>query len=1742
MSQVNVELFFAPNTPISLNQVTVRNLFQKPNDQALISLWDGFGKSNIGKPKNPQFTLVYQTTARVSWGASDGICNKYTVTVKDAATDSIVYGPIQNFTTIPLQLFANLTELTAGTSFKVHLLASNTAITPLPTAETIADLLTLENVPLNPTTPVVNVISKNILRVTASATYASSYDVYEVISGTDTLIVTGVQIPYDHNVLTYSLHTYKVKGRSTGGVGPMSAAAAPTRSLPDFPIAVSTATCTIITSSSVRVTWSASTSPVVINYRVIATLAVSPFTEVYNSGLISNLFRSLDPSSTSSPAASFNPATLYTVKVQTINEAGTAETTTSFTTKTAQPAAPTATATSQTAITVTWGSTTGADSYVLYRNGVSLGTKTSPINDTTGITVYSLHSYQVSAVNVSGESVLSTATSERSWPELPVAVTNVVLTPGMNNISSQWQLAATTSTRTADNYRVFTYLKTNMSTPIDTSALLSSTTTTSNTTTQLVGWTQYTIRIYTYNRAGSVYIDTDMTTLADIRPDPQTGSIGSVTNQEPGATNVEISQVTIGTFQPGYNTPGIAISASNGQFQTGTSALTTGWVTTATVIPDGSGNIVFKARMNASSSETTTVTSTFTIGDGTRTFSVTTRDPNPPTGVSATGGIGIATISWTNLGYTYIVSGGGQSKTVSNIGSVVLGDSVSTRISGNITFSVSARNALGGTSSPSTASANVTPMPLFTHTRSAASVDEGSSASFGISTSNVSNNSTYNWSISGVSAADFSSMSYTSTNGGGTSMTPATSGSFIVYNSVATLSFTMSADHLTEGPETITFSITGSPTGDFSNGNISMTVGDTSLDPDYTPAAFSFNGQSNVEVNTPYSSGSVTVTGLEPSWPVTVSASGGTVYAGTSSANVGPFSTATSITTNSIGHLVVNATVTSSSSYKSSASVTVNVGTGSASFSVTTTANEQVSVSSSVDQGTSATLSASGGFGSDSFSIYRTALSGNIISGTLGTASLDSSGNYSVTTNTVNWGTASYSLTFNYTGHTRTSGILTVKPVETVSMSISGRQITVSIGNGYPSTNWSVSSNGGTGTMSNYNASVSWPTQTLSSTSTGGTWSTTINVSTANWGTWYFSALFAGTGHTITSNTITVAKSAPNVIPVIGTITPGLNSLSIPFTISASTAGPIDGVAIIGSFISGNTTTISGGAGTITATGLSTYTTYTFGLAAFNNDATGTTSSTVSPATLADTTPDSFALTLSPGYSNSPNPTTVSSAGTTITGLSPYATVSISWSVSGFTNTLVSAVGDSDGVIILSGGTTVTASSIGTFAIAFLGITSSTWGGVNTLSLTVGTVTNSTAFSITNKQPDLTPTLTIPANATGQPIGGVMADSGTFTVYGLEPNYNSLTISASNGTIGAGTNASTLKYATNQSRSDVSTDPSGNLLVVLRLPTSYSPLTTTTMTFTIGTFSSGSWSATTVNVAPSTPTISSVTSTAVSISISWSATFTGGVETAWEVGATSSTNVTTGANALAASTRNYTFTGLTHSTSYSIYVTPYNSIGAATPATTTKATTTPTIGTFAWSPNPVANGGSSTFSGSLSGGVGLTGSIAIVATSAGTWSTEVSTLITSNPQTISWTLNTASYTARSDHTYLASAYFIGIVNYTSGTQVLTVSAPVVPFTGILVSGSITPSSPWSYFYTATHTRTYTFTVMGTSVVPFDVVLAVNGTEYDLDQVRNAQNQNIGESISLAFTVGAEVAISVRGYTGTLSGSFSLQIS
>lgn len=1440
MSQINVELFFTANTPISLNQITVRNLLQKPTDLSTISLWDGFGKSNIGKPKNPVFTLITQTTATVSWGASDGICNKYTITVKDAATDTIVYGPVQNFTTLPLALTANLTGLVAATTFKVHLLASNTAVTPLPTAETVVTLLTLENIPLTPAAPTVTVIDKNTLRVTGTATYATSYDIYEVIASVDTLITTNVQVPYDHTVLTYSLHTYKIKGRSTGGVGPISPAST-ARSLPDFPIPatnLSYGALTNITSSSVAMTWTISTSPVIINQRVRVALHADG-TEKYNSGLLANNVTGQSSTST------LNPATLYDVYVDTINEAGTAVSTAlAVTTKTAQPIAPTASATSQTSITVTWGTTFGATSYVVYKDGVSQGTQTSPYNSNTGITSYTSHSYQIAAVNLGGESVKSPTTTEVSYPDLPVAVTNIVVTPDMNSFAVSWTLATTTSTRTVDSYRVYGYLKSDMSQVYDSGVLVNSVT---NTVvgTSLIGWTDYVIRIYTFNRAGSVFVDTNSTTLADRNPDPLTASLTTVTNQELLAV-VQGSPVTIGLFTPNYNSPGISITSSTGQFQAGTSVLTTGWVTSATIVPDSSGNILFQPRMNASPNETTTVTSTFSIGlTGSRTFSVTTRNPNVPTILSATGSYGTATITWTNLAYTYIVtSDDGKSKTVTNVGTVTLGDTPATRLTGGLrTFTVVARNSLNGSSDPASTTAVVIAMPLFSYTRSGATVTEtagSNTGTFGISTTNVSGGSSYNWSITGtgITAADFSAMSYTTTGGSYTSMTPALTGSFIVNSGSATLSFTIATDHLTESVETMSFQLTGSPTGDFATANTTMSITDTSLDPVLYPSPV---WTPAVRYNQPIGQPSITsssVGGLEPSWLINVTATSGTILASPMSS----YAASGQGTTDGSGNLSVSISLTASGSYKTSTSMTFSVGTWTGgTWTIWSVANETLSVTSAVNQGGIITLSISGGYANDTYTISRassgTGTISNASSVTFGSLNASGTGSSSVATSSSEWGPCTFSVTFGTSTSIKTSNTLTVRPNETVMVSYSSVNalMTVSLGNGVYSDSWTATATG-TNTMSTFNTSFSG---TLSA---AGTYGTTFAVDSSRYGNWYIDVTFTSTGHTVRSNTNQVVpKSAPNVTPVIGSITAGLNSLTIPFTISSSTAGPIEGVKIVGSGISGSTTSISAGAGTITVNGLATFTTYTFGLAAYNTDAQGSTSSSVSPRTLPDTYPDTFpAITSVTGAELF---TAYYPASQAISGMSAYCPVTVSWSLSGFGTSTASAT--------VTGNTTVSSSgspatldaitdSTGAIYVAFGLYSPANFSSTGTLSLTVGSRTLSSAYTLSTRAALIAPTFTQPSSIINQSRGTPV--SASFTVTGLETSYNAIAISASGGTIAAGYDSSHMSSFTS-STVYVTTSGSGSLYVTIQLTTNASYNTNTSMSYSIGSGSGYTWSA-----------------------------------------------------------------------------------------------------------------------------------------------------------------------------------------------------------------------------------------------------------------------------------------------------------
>lgn len=1788
-------------------------------------------------------SYLYSTIGTVlsvnSWcriaGNSNTAYNGYFQIISSAdATHAVVFYPSN-----PGTWGTGTTTISTTANYIVHLLASNTAVTPLPTAETITELLTLEIIPLTPATPVITVISKNILRVTANASYASSYDIYEVISAVDTLITTNVQIPYDHTVVTYSTHTYKIKGRSTSGVGTISAASTATKSLPDFPIAataVSYGALTNITSSTVAVTWTKSASPVIISQRVRVLLQADGV-EKYNSGLLGNT--TVGNTSTSVLVAN----TVYNVYVDTNNEAGTAVSAVlSFTTKTVQPAAPSAGATSQTSITVTWGTTVGATSYVIYKDGASVGTKTSPFIDNTGITAYTAHSYQVAAVNAGGESVKSGTATETSWPEVPVNVTGVILTPDMNSISISWTKAVTTPTRTVDNYRVYAYLTSDMSQVFD-SGLLANSIISTVTNTNLIGWTGYTIRIYTYNKAGNIYVDNTITTLPDLKPDPITSAFVSVTNQEPNATAVAGSSVTIGTFTPGYSTGGgVIVSASNGSFQTGTLSLTTGWVTTATVIPDSSGNIVFQPRMNASPNETNTVTSTFTIGAGSRTFSVTTRDPNPPSNPSAVGGTGIATISWTyNSLYTYTVTADtGQTKTGITSGSVVLGDlsANNSRLSGTRTFSIYAKNVYNGISSAATPSAYVTPMPLFTYTRSGATVTEtagSNTGSFGISTTNVATNTSYNWSITGVSAADFSAMSYTSTGGTVVSMTPALTGSFIVNSGVATVSFTIATDHLTEStPETMSFQLTGSPTGDFATSNTTMSITDTSLNPNLTPEAWSpdmfynhplgtnantthvmrglepnwpisisasnglvfadgmavyaasgtattnslgefvlgikltasgsyktdttmsftvgtytglwtvrsevnevisvtagtrtitdgasitytvsgannndwhmvdvvdatggtivnatsvrtsalsatgtatitltlvgygtyrlratFNSSghtrysetvtqnadttpatfafptvtsvTNVQpgttnhganennimtvsgmsalanipitysfspalpVGSPYSDalfyikadgthdntfpvpattldngtlriavnmissfslsqtrtlsltiGGVTVNpafsvttrapvltvserlpsdfpanvtnqdtgqvitvlgavyGLEPNYTVTLTASGGFIAgSNTDATGLGTYSTSVSIVVSAMGRLIIGLQQTTSGSFRTTTSMSYSIANTTGTWSATTTANEQFTVSpSSMSVGATATLNITGAIANSTVTLQTVNSNGNItdvvfLSGLLVNSNGSASTGYMVGAR----GTCQFRATFSATGHTRTTGTLTVYPIPAVSISfnITTREMAVSITNAWPTDTFNIVGTG-TGNMSGLNLPAF---MTIGSNGT----STAYYMGTSNavwgtwWGTWYCTVTSSLSAYTATSNTVTVPKLAPNVTPAIGTVTAQNGSISFPYTLGASTAGPVEFVA---SVMNGGTPSSNANisSDTFTYIGLTNGTQYLFSVYAGNSTANGSasvfsatpvltapvvtvtlsyiasglgfidfgftvgtntggpwssysiwttpnpgnltttwisasppysgrlsgtinwgtqysiyiavsnaagysaSSNTITVTPTPDTTPNSVSLTINSGYSTSPNPGTLTKASGIISGMSYEAPVTISWSVSGFTSAELRSTSPYLITGIPTSNFIVHTSTTGSFSFEFSATTSSIWGGANTLSFTVGTLTNPSAFSITNRAADTTPnafSFTGVYNATR----GSYYQSNVVTLAGMDAGALT-SVSATGGTLFYSTDGVTFNYANSVGTSGNSPSTSANI-------------------------------------------------------------------------------------------------------------------------------------------------------------------------------------------------------------------------------------------------------------------------------------------------------------------------------------------
>jgi len=496
MKGINVELNASSDTTqISLNDTLVRTLFQNLNgEKGQISMQEGLGKSNIKPPVNVLLSKILQNTATVTWERyidlpTNGQITFYQVDVRDLNNNQVFFNA--NVTKVLTGLHSvDITGLVAVTdhslahNYIVKVIACNGNV--LSNKETIVNLLTLEVAAGKASTPVVAYIPLNErhgLRITSSVANATSYNIYEMISGVAQKLnlspIVAATLSYDHIGLdSYSSHIYKVEGISTGNTTvagtaysvniQLSDACAPFLTLPNDPIPA-VFTTPVSTKDTITIGWTDSTSPRVSKYHLLVkntdTLAVIYDQDTQNRSTVSV------------PLTGLTVNQEYTVLLTTINEAslfyGTTFTTTrsAWTTTNAVTPAPTASVLAdptlgQRQLSVSWTTVTGGLSYKLSRTGPQLvggvlttTTQTFAVSPTTvGTTAtfidgdpanpplnelqsYSFYTYTVTSVNAGGDalpSVASNPTQTKAGPANAVTVSVSLVDILDTSITVRW--------------------------------------------------------------------------------------------------------------------------------------------------------------------------------------------------------------------------------------------------------------------------------------------------------------------------------------------------------------------------------------------------------------------------------------------------------------------------------------------------------------------------------------------------------------------------------------------------------------------------------------------------------------------------------------------------------------------------------------------------------------------------------------------------------------------------------------------------------------------------------------------------------------------------------------------------------------------------------------------------------------------------------------------------------------------------------------------------------------------------------------------------------------------------------------------------------------------------------------------------------------------------------------------------------------------------------------------------------
>jgi hypothetical protein len=314
--------------------------------------------------------------------------------------------------------------------------------------------------------------------------------------------------------------------------------------------------------------------------------------------------------------------------------------------------------------------------------------------------------------------------------------------------------------------------------------------------------------------------------------------------------------------------------------------------------------------------------------------------------------------------------------------------------------------------------------PTYNLSRSTATVNEGSSFTITLTTTNVANGTTIGYNVTGIQQADLSS---------GT-----TTGNFTVNNNTATVGFTLANDNLTEGTETFRLELL---TGTTPYIDITVAVNDTStavISYSISPQTASVNEGSSITFT-------VTTTNVANGTTLYWAINGGSANAVTDfsayngsftiSSNSGTFTvypTADSFTEGSETFGVGVRTVSvSGTEVATSGTITIN-------DSSTTPYNEAITGPSTVGIGTSFTLNISGGAPNTNWS-YNSGFSSS--SGTL-----DGSGATSITVPGSAQpypGTYTYDFYFLGTGNSRSKSVTAVQ-LYNESLSISPSTVSVS--------------------------------------------------------------------------------------------------------------------------------------------------------------------------------------------------------------------------------------------------------------------------------------------------------------------------------------------------------------------------------------------------------------------------------------------------------------------------------------------------------------------------------------------------------------------------------------------------------------------------------------------------------------------------------------------------------------------------